>query len=538
LPREEETTWGIEIHNWSFLFHNGIPFRVNIWDFGGQQIYHQTHQFFLTHRSVYALLTDCRKEHTDFDYWLDAAQLFGGDSPLIIVSNEKKDRREEIPENDLRARFEQFKGVWRTNLKTGRGLPKLRNEIEHLLCALPHVGASLPSGWVRVREALEKDPRNYISQDEFIELCGENGIDREEDALQLSGYLHDIGVILHFKDDPELDEMVILKPEWATQAVYGVVQNPGVVNAGGRFTRANLNAIWNDEQHKHKRTELLVLMRKFRLCYEIVGQPNNFILPQLLPDDVPNYEPIAAPAAQLHYKYGFMPKGILAQLIVRLNALIEVNKSDRSERPDRSDRFEVWKTGVILAKNGARAEVIEDRRERKVRVKVSGNTRNQLLSFIAHEMGEIHSSFRGQLKVDALIPCVCEGCSQGDPHFFAYGDLIRRQERGKPTIECNKSFDNVNVQAVLDGAPFDEIDRVKFKEYLTDNFNKAELDELLFEFRNSREMREFGEGLDLEAVGLKEMGKEQLIVRIIEHCDRRETLAALHRLAHSKRAKN
>jgi hypothetical protein len=26
-------------------------FRVNIWDFGGQQIYHATHQFFLTKRS-------------------------------------------------------------------------------------------------------------------------------------------------------------------------------------------------------------------------------------------------------------------------------------------------------------------------------------------------------------------------------------------------------------------------------------------------------------------------------------------------------
>jgi GTPase SAR1 family protein len=28
-------------------------FRVNIWDFGGQEIYHQTHQFFLSKRSLY-----------------------------------------------------------------------------------------------------------------------------------------------------------------------------------------------------------------------------------------------------------------------------------------------------------------------------------------------------------------------------------------------------------------------------------------------------------------------------------------------------
>ncbi|WP_347242416.1 hypothetical protein [Nostoc sp. FACHB-888] len=31
---------------------NGREFRVNIWDFGGQEIYHATHQFFLTRRSL------------------------------------------------------------------------------------------------------------------------------------------------------------------------------------------------------------------------------------------------------------------------------------------------------------------------------------------------------------------------------------------------------------------------------------------------------------------------------------------------------
>jgi GTPase SAR1 family protein len=45
---------------------NGKNFRVNIWDFGGQEIYHQTHQFFLTERSLYALVADTRTENTDF----------------------------------------------------------------------------------------------------------------------------------------------------------------------------------------------------------------------------------------------------------------------------------------------------------------------------------------------------------------------------------------------------------------------------------------------------------------------------------------
>ena len=50
-------------------------FQVNIWDFGGQEIYHATHQFFLTRRSVYILVCDDRKEDTDFFYWLQVVEL-------------------------------------------------------------------------------------------------------------------------------------------------------------------------------------------------------------------------------------------------------------------------------------------------------------------------------------------------------------------------------------------------------------------------------------------------------------------------------
>ena len=71
-------------------------FRVNIWDFGGQEIYHATHQFFLTRRSVYLLVTDDRKEDTDFNWWLQVEEMLSDGSPLIIVQNEKQDRRRDI----------------------------------------------------------------------------------------------------------------------------------------------------------------------------------------------------------------------------------------------------------------------------------------------------------------------------------------------------------------------------------------------------------------------------------------------------------
>ena len=64
LKSDEESTQGIDVIQWKFPLDNGKEFRVNIWDFGGQEIYHQTHQFFLTKRSLYTLVADSRREDT------------------------------------------------------------------------------------------------------------------------------------------------------------------------------------------------------------------------------------------------------------------------------------------------------------------------------------------------------------------------------------------------------------------------------------------------------------------------------------------
>ena len=57
LPTESETTKGISIYQHHFEMSNGRRFRLNVWDFGGQEIYHATHQFFLTRRSLYCWST-------------------------------------------------------------------------------------------------------------------------------------------------------------------------------------------------------------------------------------------------------------------------------------------------------------------------------------------------------------------------------------------------------------------------------------------------------------------------------------------------
>ena len=59
--QEKDSTEGIDVKKWEYTI-GGKSYVLNIWDFGGQEIYHSTHQFFLTKRSLYVFVWDARAE--------------------------------------------------------------------------------------------------------------------------------------------------------------------------------------------------------------------------------------------------------------------------------------------------------------------------------------------------------------------------------------------------------------------------------------------------------------------------------------------
>ena len=439
LNSAESSTEGIEITQYPFSLKDGKEFRVNIWDFGGQEIYYATHQFFLTKSSLYILVVDTRKEDTDFFYWLNAIELLGGNSPLLIVKNEKQDRQREINERRLRSEFSNLKEVFATNLATNRGLSEIKRAIQYYITQLPHVGTELPKTWVKVRQALEANSRNHITLEEYLNLCQENGFTRYKDKLQLSGYLHDLGVCLHFQNDDLLRKTVILKPTWGTDAVYKVLDNPQVIQNLGKFDRRDLAAIWREDQYAAMRPELLRLMMNFKLCYEIPSRPNTYIAPQLLSPNQPEYTWNEVDNLLLRYIYDFMPKGILTRFIVEMHPWIE-------------DQTHVWKTGVVLrSKDGARAEVIELYHCKEIRIRVSGSRRRDLLTAVRYELDKIHVSY-DRLKYSTLVPCNCRTCKgRQDPHFYPFHKLQERITNGKQTIECdNAPYLNVNISSLIE----------------------------------------------------------------------------------------
>jgi internalin A len=436
LQSDEKSTQGIDVIQWKFPY-NGQEFRVNIWDFGGQEIYHQTHQFFLTERSLYALVADTRKENTDFYYWLNVVELLSDNSPVLIIKNEKQDRQCEVNERQLRGEFAHLEKVVATNLATNRGLREIKDTIEQYITRLPHVGTPWPKIWARIRSILEDNFRNYITLEEYCQLCRVNGLTDRKDMLRLSRYLHDLGVCLHFQDDATLKHYVILKPEWGTTAVYQVLDNETVKKNLGCFTQDELQDIWKDSEYSEMRDELLQLMMRFKLCYPIPNRHCHYIAPQLLDIDQPEYTWDESSNLILRYTYEFMPKGILTRFIVETHPWIEQQKL-------------VWRSGVVLNKNQTRAEVIEHYNQREIKVRVTGNRKKELLAVVTHELDKIHNSYE-RLQYKTLVPCNCEDCQGSQtPYSYPLDRLRKRLEDNRYQIECQNSYEMVDVRRLID----------------------------------------------------------------------------------------
>ena len=450
MPEESDTTKGIDIHQLEFKTKEGNDFTINMWDFGGQEIYHSTHQFFLTKRSLYILVDDTRKDDktvhdASFNYWLQTVDLFGAGSPMLIVQNEKGDRSKDLDIKGMQARFgEMIKDRFPTNLKTQRGLDKVKEAIIYHIQQLPHVGHTLPKKWAEIRLALidleTKSKVNHISLDKYYEICAAHGIKEKDRAKWLSRYLHDLGMFLHFQNEEDgfLKKTIILNNEWATEAVYKVIDDEKVKKKYGRFKFQEAKRIWHESQYSDMYEELLELMNRFELCYELKdSQPRMFLVPQLLPVTRCEYKVNEENNLHMHYRFDFMPKGFLNRFTVRVNRLIQ--------QPELT-----WRSGVILEKDNTQAEIIETYGKQEVTIRVAGDQRKALMTVISDEFDELHRQFEG-LKVTKLIPCYCDKCQQEKvPYLYEFKKLAKRKMDGRPTVECEVSYEQVNVLRLID----------------------------------------------------------------------------------------
>jgi len=431
---ETSTTEGIDISTWKIQTPSSSDFRVNIWDFGGQEIYHSTHQFFLTKRSLYLLVWEARTDQhlISFDYWLNIIRLLSNNSPVIVVLNKIDERIANIDEKSLKAKFENIVGFHQVSAMNGQNIQELVSEISAEVDSLPLIGDKLPKVWIEIRTELESLEANYILTDTYLEICNKYGLSNKR-ALFLSQYFHDLGVFLHFQDDGLLRNLVFLKPDWATNAVYKILDSKEVITQKGEFDSNVLDAILS-EFERDKRIYIVHLMKKFEMCFEV--DKDIYLVPELLAPERREFDWNYEDNLRFEYHYDFMPAGIMARFIVRARNMVH----DKT----------FWKNGVIIQRENTRALVTSDQYSRRLIIWIHGNNSSFLLEIIRKELDAIHLSLNYP-NVPEKIPCNCTECSKSkNPHIFNYFFIKRiAQENTFKTVPCEVSATGVNVHKLL-----------------------------------------------------------------------------------------
>lgn len=183
----------------------------------------------------------------------------------------------------------------------------------------------------------------------------------------------------------------------------------------------------------------------------------------------------------VRYHYAtFKPKGLLNRLLVRMHRYS-------------SDVARSWKSGAFFEHKGNQLLAEEPYGSTEIVLRARGVEPKELLTLIAADLDALNDSF-GALrdKVEKKIPCVCSQCRQStQPFFYDYARLKKRREKGRLLVECEDSFEKVEVTALLDGI-FNN---------LTNALTNNELETLLTNGEVEKVLRYF-QARQPEAVGL------------------------------------
>ena len=451
---EDKRTQGIDILDWRFTAPtpDKEEVKLNVWDFGGQEIYHATHQFFLTKRSLYLLvwnarkLMDYEKHNEPIYYWLHTIEAFGGDSPIILVMSKLNEQNDDLDMKELREKFPKIVDLYKVDSEDGKGIPALKDIISETVWYLPHMRTPWVESWYKVRERLEQDGRDWIEYTEFKQICRSEGLDNKQTDI-LDKYLHDLGVIIHFRDRLELRNMVILKPEWATKAIYKVLDTQSVIDRDGILLHRELDQIRDSNIYPLDIfPKLLELMNKFELAYELPDRESHLVA-ERLPKEKPEFEWEDTENLRFYYHYDFLPAGVITRFIVRVHQDLE----------DKLDGTHLcWRKGAVLQREGTRALVTVEPSEKRIEINIYGSRKRELLAIIRNHFDHINSSIK-KVKITKEIPC---NCSSDCPYIFNYEQLLIAEKKGKVNVDCQESWKEVPLSLLLDGYKKKE-DRMK-----------------------------------------------------------------------------
>ncbi len=358
--------------------------QLNIWDFGGQDIYHATHQVFLKTNALFLLVWDAETEAQPLQteiladgssiiytnhplrYWLSYIKTLSNNSPVLLVQTKAgKTLLNPAPLPDITAAdWEQFNICGSLAVESSweedNGFKTLEEKLRILLRQqIAQQCTQLPTSWYSVRQQIEQwqvGQRKQVPLDNFQQLCAANGLDTSSTQTLLQ-YLHDTGTL--FYREGLFGNQLVIDQQWAIDAVYALFDRSkafyGRFRNNGFFTGQDLQTYW--QQYTEAEQELFAsFMQSCKICVEINPSRHNepekpfakrqFLAPQLLPPDgerIKHYAFYGGKGPCILYKSSFLHAAVIQQIIVELAFL--------------STQYDMWANGIIITTNEGIAAV-------------------------------------------------------------------------------------------------------------------------------------------------------------------------------------
>ena len=424
-----------------------VTMQLKTWDFGGQEIYHATHQFFLTNRSLFLLVWNTRHGYRQgkLYYWLDTIQAKAPESPILLVATHLDERKADLPFKDLRQKYPQIVGQYNASNRTGTGIEALRRAITDRAAELPLMGETWPAAWLDVAETIRAREEKYITSHELWDKMRDRKVSGVN-ARVLAQWLHELGDILFFQDVKELEDIVILKPLWVTEYISQVLESDEVIKHAGLLTRDHRDELWHDIEPS-MRDHFLHLMECFDLSYPTQEDREVSLVVERLPLDPPDYREKWAsiqrdgPSSEISMKFmlNTIQAGIPTWFIARSHRFTTGNH---------------WRSGALFSDSPQEthlALVEAFPHERCLQLTVRGPHPQNFFALLRDGLELTLERFPG-LKVERLLPCPgheCRPCS----HEFGLDQLLNRLEEDPSRfhVECPEADLDIDIRSLLFG---------------------------------------------------------------------------------------
>lgn len=350
---EQVTTRGVDVVKWKFQSPSDpdnpeMEMTLNLWDFEGQEVHHQTHQFFLTTGSLYVLVFKCRELFNleRAEYWLDTIKARAPKSKVLLVITECEERRPLVPLDKLQASYPELWGSDNPNdwcfsvgcsqdpSSRDSGIPQLREQIQRLASDMNVMGRPWPESYTKAEEAIiklcgseedENDGISYISRNELYGLFKEAKI-LKDNFNSVADFMDSLGVITHFPDCEKLWDFIVLKPQWLGKAISIVLEDPQLQTNFGHITHQHIQNLWA-EKYPEMFLRFYECMKEFELCYDL-DQSMACLIPLRFHMIKPDIPWILEPDGQIlerrvFYKLNIRPPmGLMSRYIVKTHRLI------------------------------------------------------------------------------------------------------------------------------------------------------------------------------------------------------------------------